>query len=529
MKTINININGQQVSTARVLTVNGTVKVIECEFTFNGYWDGYPTKKAIFKNNNMNDSFEAVIVDNKCIVPWESLRREGIVKMAIVGSNTGGQVERSETIPVIVQCKTLQGGVNSIDPTPDQYSQFIERAGEAIEGYFEEHHDEFVGPPGPPGDDYVLTEEDREEIAGIVGEDLEPVLAKKMEYYAVTIQDGQMVHDGVVQTYEDILAAFNDNGVFLYLSYLNLIFIPSFVVAGHEEEGRDAVEFASAYYYAEEPTIARVIINSAEQIKYDQIVLENTDWKVDDLTGWTVGEYPQAYPTADAVATQFDSVKESLNQKADKSEIPTDYVKSTDYATQDKGGVMKINPALGVYLDNGTLRGSVANNDGFNASGNSLIISKGTLNNVLAERLKEPQFELIEEITLTEDVASIERTAEPNGNPYSFKRIKIIVILTQMNDRRNYLFRANNNLIFAQFYSVVNATYSTFVALNIEIDGGFVKASSSYALNGNANVISQGTSFNGLADIKANSINKIKIDSAVMPVGTNIKIYGIRA
>ena len=52
--------------------------------------------------------------------------------MAIVGTNTDGQVQRTNTIMVVCQTRTLQGGVNSIDPTPDQYAQFIADVEEMI-------------------------------------------------------------------------------------------------------------------------------------------------------------------------------------------------------------------------------------------------------------------------------------------------------------------------------------------------------------------------------------------------------------
>ena len=52
--------------------------------------------------------------------------------MAIVGTNTDGQVQRTNTIICVVQTRTLQGGVNGIEPTPDQYAQFIAQVEEII-------------------------------------------------------------------------------------------------------------------------------------------------------------------------------------------------------------------------------------------------------------------------------------------------------------------------------------------------------------------------------------------------------------
>lgn len=105
-------------------------------------------------------------------------------------------------------------------------------------------------------------------------------------------------------------------------------------------------------------------------------------------------------------------------------DLLNDKVGKTDYATNSKAGVVVISSLADLeYLSNGSFRGVVRTSQSLESRQNTALISKGTLNNVLAERLKEPQFELIEEITVEDGTTNIRRSAEPNGTPYNFKKV----------------------------------------------------------------------------------------------------------
>lgn len=76
-------------------------------------------------------------------------------------------------------------------------------------------------------------------------------------------------------------------------------------------------------------------------------------------------------------------------EKVGDTEIDlTNYVQKTDYATQNVGGVIKVNSSYGAYVDeNGIIRGYVMStaNDYANAY-NSALISKGTLETALTSK-----------------------------------------------------------------------------------------------------------------------------------------------
>ena len=66
----------------------------------------------------------------------------------------------------------------------------------------------------------------------------------------------------------------------------------------------------------------------------------------------------------------------------------TDYVKNTDYATGTVGGVVKVTGNHGLAVYQGMLTGSAKTLNSYDASANNLVISKGTLENVLTQYSK---------------------------------------------------------------------------------------------------------------------------------------------
>ena len=61
----------------------------------------------------------------------------------------------------------------------------------------------------------------------------------------------------------------------------------------------------------------------------------------------------------------------------------TDYVKNTDYASANTGGVIKGNVSGFLVSTNGTPSGDTRTFENYSSAGNALFISKGTLENVI--------------------------------------------------------------------------------------------------------------------------------------------------
>lgn len=62
--------------------------------------------------------------------------------------------------------------------------------------------------------------------------------------------------------------------------------------------------------------------------------------------------------------------------------VPSEYVKNTDYATSDKGGVIKVTNAYGVQMVNGNLTGYTRNATQYASANANLVVAKGTLENI---------------------------------------------------------------------------------------------------------------------------------------------------
>ena len=79
----------------------------------------------------------------------------------------------------------------------------------------------------------------------------------------------------------------------------------------------------------------------------------------------------------------------------------TDYVKNTDYASISNGGVIKTSNSAGTTVSSGELLAQIKTYSNYTSASNNMFISKGTLENVLAERIGN-----IETILDTLDVGS---------------------------------------------------------------------------------------------------------------------------
>ena len=71
-----------------------------------------------------------------------------------------------------------------------------------------------------------------------------------------------------------------------------------------------------------------------------------------------------------------------------KNEL-TDYVKNTDYATGSKGGVVTVSGNYGTQINpnNGLITTPTISYNNYLSSNNATFIGKGTLENVLTERI----------------------------------------------------------------------------------------------------------------------------------------------
>ena len=155
----------------------------------------------------------------------------------------------------------------------------------------------------------------------------------------------------------------------------------------------------------------------------------------------------------------------------------------------------------------------------------------------LGAEKKSGAFELIEEITLTEDTANIERTTEPNGTPYNFSNA-ILEINAPVNatTKSIHLFLNEQTGLFIQTRLLGSTSYGSYTIVDLFQICERIFGVCTYGVGSYANITAVNTTGFGLGvgsgGLSPQSvINKIRFVCAgsVFSVGTNIKIYGVRA
>ena len=208
-------------------------------------------------------------------------------------------------------------------------------------------------------------------------------------------------------------------------------------------------------------------------------------------------------------------------------------------ATGSNIGLIKTSTADAVYtLSTGNIKAQGLSVADYNTKNDTAFVSKGTLENVLADRLKEPRFELIETINIVGGETSFTRTAEPNGTPYAFKALRVCFINVLPDDTSvNRLMRINvYNVSNALVGGIYNDNWRTqpYGVMDVYERFGFWEtekhqASALGAWNGISVFPAMSTRIIAYAD---KPITKLTIEASTTGsyfASGNFEIYGIRA
>lgn len=232
-----------------------------------------------------------------------------------------------------------------------------------------------------------------------------------------------------------------------------------------------------------------------------------------------------------------------------------DGVANVPIATADAPGVVSVptQQDSGIWNDNGKLRISYATDaeiSGRNGTRKSIVCAnmdyavkaamcdgKGaawTAADQAAARERmgvDKTYELIEEITLTEEVTQLIRNAEPNGTAYHFRNMYVNIITPQAKEEGVIYSKFTNIPIGLAMNSITSQVPEGGIAqIYAPVDDGFLDGYGvgTPNLGTSSNFIRYLTPLNVPSGISA--INSINILATVnIPINTNIKIYGVRA
>ena len=185
MLTLNVTEKEVEIVTSQEF-VCGTVGS-KCKITFDDFWTKY-NKTIVFKRaSKSGESFKLPIVDMEAeyTIPWEIMTEPGRFKIGAYGATDEEVLPTLWSDNIRVVSGTTTDGIDPQPPTPSEYQQLTELSADAVHaanyavdtaknieerannGEFDGKDGE-QGPQGEPGNDYILTESDKQEIAEIM-------------------------------------------------------------------------------------------------------------------------------------------------------------------------------------------------------------------------------------------------------------------------------------------------------------------------------------------------------------------------
>ena len=128
---IKFKASGQQLSVVSTnLFAANTVNYIRAEFELGDGWDGFDVVRAVWAND-FNKIATILDTDGVTMVPWEVLKRTGMLQVNLVGSISDGDelTDRLTTYKAkaldVNGCTNVDGD-NTQPITPSQFEQFVE-------------------------------------------------------------------------------------------------------------------------------------------------------------------------------------------------------------------------------------------------------------------------------------------------------------------------------------------------------------------------------------------------------------------
>ena len=138
--------------------------------------------------------------------------------------------------------------------------------------------------------------------------------------------------------------------------------------------------------------------------------------------------------------------------------------------------------------------------------------------------------ELIESITLDEDMA-IERSAEPNGTPYSFKRIVLMMETTATVASGNIYFYSNSAGVGLGYMAKKETTTTGYLMNDCCPDAGrwITKYMGGWTGNGNGVYTNNENRRRWLQYAIADHPTLTRVTIPTLPAGAKVEIWGVRA
>lgn len=139
--------------TLKPMVASGGVNEDVIEFEFDELWDGFDTVAVFYRSKR--DVFHKKIVDNRCTVPSEVLRAQGVFYVGVMGVKDN-VTRTTNVLRYELEHGAITVGVEPPEPTPSIYEQILESV-KSTEQIAQSVRDDanagrFNGVPGEKGD-----------------------------------------------------------------------------------------------------------------------------------------------------------------------------------------------------------------------------------------------------------------------------------------------------------------------------------------------------------------------------------------
>nr|DAH66794.1 MAG TPA: hypothetical protein [Caudoviricetes sp.] len=156
--------------TLKPMVASGGVNEDVIEFEFDALWDGFDMVAVFYRSKR--EVFHQKIVDNRCTVPSEVLRAQGVFYVGVMGVKDN-VTRTTNVLRYELEHGAITVGVEPPEPTPSIYEQILKtvKSTEQIAQSVRDDADagRFDGAPGPkgdPGSDASVTAENIQSALG---------------------------------------------------------------------------------------------------------------------------------------------------------------------------------------------------------------------------------------------------------------------------------------------------------------------------------------------------------------------------
>jgi hypothetical protein len=107
--------------------------------TFDEAWDEFKARTAtFFKQQNPNEVYEVLMVDNACVVPAEVLEEQGVLNIGIRGAKLEGTAVKTSSLAKYNIVQGATRGITTLTPAKDLYMQYLEAIKEKVDPFYED-------------------------------------------------------------------------------------------------------------------------------------------------------------------------------------------------------------------------------------------------------------------------------------------------------------------------------------------------------------------------------------------------------